>query len=321
MTTPKRTAHWVGPILFVVAAAFGVFAVAGEPSPYETGDVRRGAKLFARACGACHGVDGAGDGPGARQLDPRPRDLTTRHYRFRSTTTGALPLPGDLEKTIREGLPGTSMPGFGNVFSTDELGDLVAFIYSLQPPAVLEDPLPDPLAIGPLPEPTAEVIRDGQALYLLSGCGRCHGVNGRGNGPSAKTLIDDSDNRIHATDFRYDPHKRGREPEEVIRILRTGLNGTPMPSYDEALLIARGDTVDTAGLEGELSPEVQSTLDEFLRSSPTRQEIESMSDGDLASLRDSRMAALAYYVLSLSHRNGGYFWLFVQQPEREARKP
>jgi hypothetical protein len=213
------------------------------------------------------------------------------------------------------------MPGFGNLFSADELGDLLAFIYSLQPSAVLEDPLPATLDLGSAPESTAQVIRDGHALYLLSGCWRCHGVNGRGNGPSAETLIDDANNRIHATDFRYDPHKRGREPEEVIRILRTGLNGTPMPSYDEAMLVARGDTADTVGLEGKLSPEVQSILEDFLRSSPTRREIESMSEGDRASLRDGRMAALAYYVLSLEHTRGAYFWLLVQQPERAARKP
>ncbi len=47
---------------------------------------RRGAKVFARACAACHGTGGKGDGPGAADLDPPPRDLTTRQFRFHIAT-------------------------------------------------------------------------------------------------------------------------------------------------------------------------------------------------------------------------------------------
>ena len=66
----------------------------------------RGQRLFAQACAACHGSEGQGDGPGAADLDPAPRDLTARHFRFRSTANGLHPRPEDLTRTIREGLPG-----------------------------------------------------------------------------------------------------------------------------------------------------------------------------------------------------------------------
>ncbi|HXV75824.1 MAG TPA: c-type cytochrome [Candidatus Polarisedimenticolaceae bacterium] len=289
-------------------------AVAGSAA---AADVERGARLFARSCAACHGTSGKGDGPGARQLDPRPRDLTTRQYRYRSTPTGSLPLPADLERTIRDGLPGTSMPGYGELFSSDQLDDLIAFVYSLQPAAVLEDPLPAPLAIGPLPEATPERIRDGHALYLLSGCATCHDVRGRGKGPSARTLVDESERPIRPPDLRHDPLERGRDPEDVVRILRTGLNGAPMPSYDDAMLIARGDVSDVAGFTDD--PDVRTMLEDFLRSSPTREEIDAMSESDRAALRDGRLAALAYYVLSLGRRQGACYWLFVERPEREPR--
>jgi len=285
------------------------------------GDARLGQKIFARTCAACHGMDGRGDGPGAAQLDPRPRDLTTRQYRFRSTATGALPLPSDLERTIREGLPGTSMPGFGELLSSEQLGDLIAFIYSLQPPAARDSPLPEPLSLASVPEPTPERIREGHALYLLSGCWRCHGVDGNGKGPSAKTLVDESERPIRAANLRRDPLERGRSAEDIVRILRTGLNGAPMPSYDEAMLAAREDIVVDPGLEARLSLEAREAIDDFRRASPTREQIDAMSRSDLGSLRDRRLADVAFYVLSLTRRSGAYFWLFVEEPEREARKP
>jgi mono/diheme cytochrome c family protein len=213
------------------------------------------------------------------------------------------------------------MPAFGRLFSSEELDDLIAFVYSLQPPAALESPLPRPLQLNPVPGPTPERIRDGRALYLLSGCWRCHDVEGRGKGPSAKTLVDESDRPIRPPDLRRDPLKRGRRPEDVVRILRTGLNGAPMPSYDEAMLAAREDIAAVPGLEGELSAEARAMLDDFRRAAPTREQIDAMSQTDREALRDERLAALAHYVLSLGHRRGGYYWLFVEEPEREPRTP
>lgn len=35
-----------------------------------------GAKLFSANCAGCHGRAGKGDGPGARSMKPKPKDLT-----------------------------------------------------------------------------------------------------------------------------------------------------------------------------------------------------------------------------------------------------
>ena len=107
----------------------------------------RGAKIFARSCAACHGRNGQGDGPGAADLDPPPRDLSTRRYRFRTTPTGTLPRPEDLKRTIQQGLPGTAMPAFEDLFSETEMADLVAFIYSLRPGGVDLNEIPESLEI------------------------------------------------------------------------------------------------------------------------------------------------------------------------------
>ena len=280
-----------------------------------TETARRGAKLFARACAACHGTGGKGDGQGAADLDPPPRDLTSRRFRFRTTPSGDLPRPEDLERTIRKGLPGSAMPGFGDLFSEDQLADLIGFVYSLRPET--SPPWePEPaIVLATVVSPTSETIEPGRALDLLMGCDNCHGTKGNGKGPSAKGLTDDLGRPMRSTDFRHDPLKGGRTPEDIVRTLRTGLNGAPMPSYDDAMLFARED-FDPATFD----PDDRGVLEAFLDGAPARADLATLDESGLAALRNERLAALTGYVLSIDRRRGFGFRLFGQEPEREPRK-
>ena len=71
-----------------------------------------GYSLYRMHCLHCHGVSGAGDGPTAPFLYPRPRDYRKGLFKFTSTPTGVKPTREDLRKTIKYGLHGTSMPAF-----------------------------------------------------------------------------------------------------------------------------------------------------------------------------------------------------------------
>ncbi len=196
-----------------------------------------GERIFARACAACHGATGRGDGPAAADLDPPPRDLSSRRFRFRTTPTGLLPRPDDLKRTIRRGLPGTAMSGYGDLFSERELDSLVAFVYALH-----GDPSPpDELQLSDRFDRVHPTATDGRAIYLISGCWTCHGVNGNGRGPSSATLTDELERPMRVLDLRLDPFKGGRDLPSVVRALRTGLNGAPMPSYDQAMMFAAED--------------------------------------------------------------------------------
>ena len=280
--------------------------------------IGRGARIFAKSCAACHGRLGRGDGPGAADLDPPPRDLATRQFRFRTSPSGDLPRAEDLERSIRRGLPGTSMPAFGELFSSRELSDLISFIYSLQPAAVLTWTQPEAVSMAPVPPPTPSTISEGRALYLLLGCESCHGLNGSGRGPSAAGLTDEDGRPIRSTDFRYDPLKGGREPEAIVRTLRTGLNGAPMPSYDDAMVFA-GEDMDSASLAGDVTEDDRTTVDEFLASLPSRADLAEIGVTGRSELRDRHLAALAHYVLSLSRRQGSWYRFLRQEPEREPR--
>jgi len=253
---------------------------------------------FERACAVCHGRSAQGDGPGAPGLDPHPRDLTETDFRFRTTPSGAPPLPSDLERTIRRGLPGSAMPAFDGLLSDTEIADLVAFIGSLRAP---DDEAPLPVAIPAIPRATEESVREGHALYTLLECGQCHGEKGDGHGPASRTLVDDEGRRIRATDFRHDPFKGGRAPEDLARAILTGLNGSPMPSYADALLFAREDYPD------------------YGHEAPTREALDALGPDARTALRDARLASLVHYVLSLDKRSGFWSIVFRQRPELEPR--
>jgi len=91
-----------------------------------------------------------------------------------------------------------------------------------------------PVPIPEAPPRTPELIAKGRDVYQKAECFKCHGTEGRGDGPSATDLKDDWGYPIQPADLTR-PSKRGSNPDDIYRTLGTGLDGTPMPSYEGAL--------------------------------------------------------------------------------------
>src|SRR5439155_1566231 len=67
-------------------------------------------------------------------------------------------------------------------------------------------------------------------------CAGCHGDTGAGDGPSAPTLKDDAGFPIYAADLHENWRFRGGGTvEDIYHRLRTGLDGTPMPSFSDLI--------------------------------------------------------------------------------------
>jgi mono/diheme cytochrome c family protein len=187
---------------------------------------------YRRYCVGCHGEIGDGNGENNPWLDPKPRDFTLGVFKCRSTPTGTLPTDEDLFNTIARGLVTSNMPPW-NTFTNQQRADLVAYVKHFSARFQSEKP-GEPIQIPAEPEITADRVKAGQEVFNRVQCWKCHGVEGRGNGPSASTLTDDQSRPILAYNFHDETRfKCGTSDQDLYKIFMTGLDGTPMPSWSD----------------------------------------------------------------------------------------
>jgi cytochrome c oxidase cbb3-type subunit I/II len=202
-------------------------AGATDPGLWEVGRI-----VFEQNCAVCHGASGDGRGMASMMLRTKPRDFRPGIFKFRSTPTGSLPTDEDLLQTISRGLRGTGM------VAQDDLGEgerraAIQYLKTFSERFREEKP-GAPITIPEPPPGTPDLVFKGKALYQKAECFTCHGTEGRGDGPSAADLKDQRGYPILAADLTR-PLKRGSTPEAIYRTLVTGLDGTPMPSYEDVL--------------------------------------------------------------------------------------
>jgi cytochrome c oxidase cbb3-type subunit 2 len=275
--------------------------------------VSEGRGIYGSACASCHGVAGDGLGPTARHMNPAPRDFTSGVFKFRSTPSGALPTDQDLFRTVSEGVPGTWMPAWEKLLSERQRWAVVEYLKTLVPDYALgfgdEEPLPLP------GQPSGATVSEGRQVYLMLGCAKCHGVDARGDGPSAGTLTDDWDQPIRPYDFTRGGYKNGGQAEDLYRTLRTGLFGTPMPAFEPGVVVfAGGSDVDLSTIETGARSADLSALRVYLSSQPSRLEMDSMSESELKEIAERRLWSLVVYLQSLARPRDLLYRLFVEDP-------
>jgi mono/diheme cytochrome c family protein len=83
---------------------------------------------------------------------------------------------------------------------------------------------------------TVQSIQHGHDLFQKLECWKCHGPEGRGDGPSASTLTDSNDQPIRPYNFAEGSRfKCGATNQDIYRIFITGVDGTPMPSFADVI--------------------------------------------------------------------------------------
>ena len=93
-----------------------------SPAPFTALSIARGAHTYAQHCTVCHGADGRGDGPAAKDLKVMPADLTAAHLFGHSD--------GDLFWWISYGTADGVMPGFAAMFDGRQRWDIINFIHA-----------------------------------------------------------------------------------------------------------------------------------------------------------------------------------------------
>jgi mono/diheme cytochrome c family protein len=194
-----------------------------------------GKALYLKYCSQCHGDKGDGAGYATPHLFPRPRDFTTGKFKVRTTPSGALPTHQDLVNIIRRGMPYTSMPAWPDL-PDQEVSDLAYFLTTFSADFSNAEMVPKLMELPGAPAATQESIELGKKLYVETGCVKCHGNLGRGDGPSAPTLVDDLGQPIRAANLAHSwTFRGGSTREDIFRTMSTGFNGTPMPSFVDGL--------------------------------------------------------------------------------------
>jgi mono/diheme cytochrome c family protein len=122
-------------------------------------DLANGATLYNRECLPCHGIRGMGDGPQSAQLSVPVAALGLSDFALQNS-------PADWYKIVSEGDMEHFMPSFTDL--TDrERWDVVAYAMSLST--------------------SEDMVNEGSQLYQEN-CSECHGLSGKGTGPSAANL-------------------------------------------------------------------------------------------------------------------------------------
>lgn len=204
------------------------FTASGFPQGGGATDLGR--TVYEVRCAPCHGGDGKGDGPYAMILSPRPRDFTMGMFEYRTTESGSLPTDDDLRRTISKGLPGTAMPAWGNFITGDSLNAVIAYLKTFSSRFQSEQPMPVP--VGAEPPVTSANVEAGRNVYEKLQCASCHGTDGRGTGATATAFQNASGFDIQMRDLTEPwTFRGGSTARDIYMRFRTGLDGTPMPSF------------------------------------------------------------------------------------------
>lgn len=180
-----------------------------EEFKYQREQPSLGMLIYRERCSLCHGLDGTGNTPLGRVLEPRPRDFTDLQVMAAIEDTRLI-------KSIREGIQGTAMAAWRKVLTDREILEVVAYIKGFIPPEKRELPLEEVLLLR------------GREVYERN-CARCHGLDGKAGTTLGKIL------RPRPRDFT-DPRSRGRLTEERMRhAIREGRPGTAMGAWSPTL--------------------------------------------------------------------------------------
>jgi mono/diheme cytochrome c family protein len=206
-----------------------------KPKPPEDSLWPEGRYVYQRNCLICHGANGDGRGELGLTFKPPPRNFGRGIFKYRSTAHGFLPTNSDLARTIRGGLPGTVMPAF-NELTEREVKSVIEYLKSFSSRWRKTTNYAPALVLPSLPAWFEDVMQlksraaKGAELFKTA-CSACHGPDGSGRGATAQDLEDSFGQPATLSDLRLPELRNGSSLEVVYRVLQTGIDTAPMPSF------------------------------------------------------------------------------------------
>jgi mono/diheme cytochrome c family protein len=159
---------------------------------------------------------------------------------------------------LENGMPGTTMPDWPNL-TDGERRDVIAYIKSFS--SFFEGANVQALQFAADPGAGGDALEAGEAAFQKLECWKCHGESGRGSGNSTPTLEDWRGLPIRAADLTEPWNfNGGGGAAEIYRRMMTGLDGTPMPAYRDAVasnVVSTDELWQVAHYVASLAPTLQ----------------------------------------------------------------
>lgn len=114
-------------ILLAALVAAGLVAAASA----QQANVANGKAKYLEHCAACHGTEGKGDGPDAKDLNPKPRNHTDGNVMNRLRDNYLFTVVKNGGQAVGKS---DQMPGWGNILSDQDITDVIAFVRTLARP-------------------------------------------------------------------------------------------------------------------------------------------------------------------------------------------
>jgi len=203
-----------------------LFAGSASAKP---GTVEKGKEIYDKRCTWCHGAEGAGDGAAKDRLLPPPRDFTSGNYKIKASSFEEMvPNDDDIYRMIRDGMPGTAMPGWSDILKEQDMWDLVAYVKSF---AGFDKAPAKQVDYGTQIKSSSESIEKGKHLFEDGDrCVECHGKSGKGS--ASKRLKGDGGERTWPRNLTKPWTFLGsNDPKDIFTRISTGIAGTEMPSF------------------------------------------------------------------------------------------
>ena len=238
----------IGVGLWLFLSLLGAPPVNAQPTE---ADLEAGEQIYLQRCAHCHGVEGDGVGASTDVVYPKPRDFTSGVYKFRtrheSEEGNWLAADSDIARSIREGLHGSSMPGWETVLTAQQIDQLVHYIKTFADVFEEDTPGPELSFANEIPSSPESIAKGKEVFETVFECHTCHGTDGRGNGEEALAgLEDDWGHRTWPANLTKPwTYRGGSGRRDIFRNISLGIAGTPMPPFaDPDPLVEARETDD-----------------------------------------------------------------------------
>ncbi|MBK6688670.1 MAG: c-type cytochrome [Deltaproteobacteria bacterium] len=254
--------------LLLASASLALWACGGEPEftqplklaggkEISPATLARGKERYTLYCRACHGDLGDGRGPAGIGMRPPPRNFTEPAFKFGGVAAGELPPDEELVRIVKGGLNGTPMLPWD--VPEQDLLDIIQYIKTFNV-IWTEDEPGEKVVISddPWVGKEAQGVERGKIVYHATAqCLKCHpayatkqeiwdaAVIADGEGstrafregmyyPEVK-FAQAYNNNLLPPDFTRHPIKAGSTPKDLFRTIASGIGGTAMPMWKDAI--------------------------------------------------------------------------------------